>query len=277
MPPVMLEARLPVGEAFQKVVDAALANLALNAALIHEPGIESVHQMRIAVRRLRSACKLFETMLEHRPNAARLQDELRWLGRLLGRVRDWDVLLTESLERVAPAAVEDGARREAVRRRAKDRAKVERALASRRYARLVEDMEELALNVAANPGTKAKLANKAQGLLHRLDRRVCKAGRGLRSHTLEERHDLRKKLKKLHYGVGFLAPLYPRKSVKRFRKRTTALQDDLGDLNDLATAERLLREMHQNERPEVGAAMATQSKKLRGPWRRFRKAERFWN
>src|SRR5215813_3094228 len=110
MPPLLLTQDMSTGKAFQQIADACLAHLVLNRALLAEPGVEALHQMRVAVRRLRSACKLFEDALEHRPMAARLQDELRWLGRLLGRVRDWDVLLTQSLHRVASLGAEPEAR-----------------------------------------------------------------------------------------------------------------------------------------------------------------------
>src|SRR4029077_5179557 len=49
-----------------------------------------------------------------------------------------------------------------------------------------------------------------------------------------ERHELRKKLKKLRYAVEFFAPLYPQKRVEPFLKRLKNLQTVFGDLNDAA-------------------------------------------
>jgi CHAD domain-containing protein len=275
MPPVYLQADLSVGEAFQVIIDACLGHLAANRVMLAEPGIEAVHQMRVAVRRLRSACKLFEDVISDPRKAAALQDELRWLGHSLGRVRDWDVLLTHTLREVG--ANESAIRTAVQPRRTSDRRKLERDLKGRRYFALERGLKELAEDVASDTA-HPKLGAEARGLLSTLDRRARKASRGLPKRDAEERHDFRKKLKKLHYGVGFLAPLYSPSSVARFRKRTTRLGDLLGDLNDGATAWRLLRDIGQ-ERPsaiETWISDAGREKKLRRRWHRYRKAERFW-
>ena len=62
-----------------------------------EPGtrlgedIEELHDMRVATRRLRAALALFSTVLPVR--AQTFREELGWLGRVLGAVRDLDVQL----------------------------------------------------------------------------------------------------------------------------------------------------------------------------------------
>ena len=58
--PLLLGPELAVGAAFQCIIGGCLGHLAANRELLSEPGVEAVHQMRIAVRRLRSACALFE-------------------------------------------------------------------------------------------------------------------------------------------------------------------------------------------------------------------------
>src|SRR5512136_1679849 len=57
---------------------------------------EYLHQMRVALRRLRTAFGLFSDALP-RPVAAELLEELRWLTRALGRARDWDVFRAGTL------------------------------------------------------------------------------------------------------------------------------------------------------------------------------------
>jgi triphosphatase len=274
MPPVFLEPDLTAGEAFQLVIDACLGHLAANRLLLAEPGIEAVHQMRAAVRRLRSACKLFEEAVGHSRKAAALQGELRWLGRSLGRVRDWDVLLTETLS--AMGADDKAIRAAAQRRRAQDRAKLERDLAGRRFFALERELESLAEQVAGDRAAGTRLAKAAPAMLSRLDRRVRKSGRGLLKLSEEERHDLRKKLKKLQYGVSFLASLFPSPEIRRFRKRTSRMGDLLGDLNDRATAVRLLRDLG-HEKPLRAMPENELAKELRRKWRGYRKAERAWN
>ena len=58
--------------------------------------------------------------------------------------------------------------------------------------------------------------------------------------TVEQRHELRKELKKLRYAVEFFAPLYPAKRVDPFLKHLKKLQTVFGDLNDAATVRAML-------------------------------------
>ena len=89
-PDLDLDRGIGVPEAFREIVAAGLGHLLANqpAAAAGDP--EGVHQMRVAIRRLRTALVLFETHLE--PHAtARFEAELKRLGRVLGEARDWDV------------------------------------------------------------------------------------------------------------------------------------------------------------------------------------------
>ena len=84
------------GEAFRRIVDCVLAHLMANQPAAAAGDVEGVHQMRIAIRRLRAALMLFRPQLE--PHAeARFTEALRDLGRIFGEARDWDVFCTEML------------------------------------------------------------------------------------------------------------------------------------------------------------------------------------
>jgi CHAD domain-containing protein len=273
MAPVLLTRAIPLGEAFQRIVSACLGHLAANRELLVEPGVEAVHQMRGAVRRLRSACALFEPVIGHGRPLTLLQDELRWLGRCLGRVRDWDVLL-RTLPTEGRAA--QLLRRRAEGRRAIDRRSLDRALAGRRFTALLRGLESLAAEVAAEADSHRDVHREAPQLLSRLDRRVRKAGRGFRRLTAKQRHSLRKKLRKLSYAADFLGSLFPRRQAERFAKRTKPLQDRLGDLNDVAVNARLSREIGRAARGVRHAPPTAKGKGLWASWSRFRKADRFW-
>jgi len=56
---------------------------------------EYLHQMRVALRRLRTA---FDIFADAAPDAAGLDGELRWLSRALERARDWDVFVADTLK-----------------------------------------------------------------------------------------------------------------------------------------------------------------------------------
>ncbi len=102
-----------------------------------------------------------------------------------------------------------------------------------------------------------------------------------------ELHPLRKSLKKLRYGVEFLASLYPKKAVKRLVKRMKALQQSLGVINDAATATRLAGRLAGGGHLELGVpvgalagsredASRAAMRKLGKQWADFRAEDRFW-
>src|SRR5438067_3282702 len=106
-PAVELDADADVRSAFPLLLAAALDHLMVNQpAAIRGEQVEGVHQMRVAIRRLRSLLMLFEPCLEP-CTASRFEAELKRLGQVLGAARDWDVFVTETL----PAITEDGADR----------------------------------------------------------------------------------------------------------------------------------------------------------------------
>ena len=58
-----------------------------------------------------------------------------------------------------------------------------------------------------------------------------------------ERHQLRIALKKLRYAAEFFGSLYPRKRTDKYIEALKRLQDDLGHLNDVSVAERLVGDL----------------------------------
>ena len=137
----VLDAKMSVGVAFKEVMWAGLVNLHANeGGMLTEGNPEFVHQMRVALRRLRSALGVFSPPVPAAQTAP-LAKELKWLASCLGPARDWDVFATETLP---PIETEFGAHGELrafsvrcgeLRRRANARAR--RAVRSRRYQRLV--------------------------------------------------------------------------------------------------------------------------------------------
>ena len=83
-------------------MSSALRHLIANVGPAKRGDAEGVHQIRVAVRRLRAALALFEPHL-HPATLSGLNDELRRFGSIFGQARDWDVFVLETL----PAAAED--------------------------------------------------------------------------------------------------------------------------------------------------------------------------
>jgi triphosphatase len=118
--------------------------------------------------------------------------------------------------------------------------------------------------------------------LERLAHKARKTGRHIAKADAKNRHKLRKALKRLRYASHFLCGLYRQKQVDRYLTQLSKLQDILGGLNDLATAEDFLT------RSGDGAAASPLQAQLRkreqkalgelGPaWRRLRAETPFWS
>jgi CHAD domain-containing protein len=92
------------GDALPAVLGNCLEHIQRNEVAVvegHDP--ETLHQMRVGVRRLRSALKLFATVA---PCPPALLEDIDWLGMELGAARDWDVLLSSTLARMDAAQIE---------------------------------------------------------------------------------------------------------------------------------------------------------------------------
>lgn len=227
----------------------ALANLA-PAADGRDP--EGVHQLRVALRRLRSALSLFRPVLAE-TDRERLNDEMRWLLGELGPARDRDVLATELLAAIEP--IEDLAAERAASAEllAEGRpalyARVRTALESRRAAELWLDLaawfelERFRENAPEPARFDEPLRPFAAERLDKRWRQFKKLGRRFEQLDAERRHRLRIALKKLRYGVDFFGSLWPETAVKELAGACADLQDRLGHLNDFAVATQLARDV----------------------------------
>lgn len=296
-PDLDLDRGIGVPEAFREIVAAGLGHLLANqpAAAVGDP--EGVHQMRVAIRRLRTALVLFGTHLE--PHAtARFEAELKRHGRVLGEARDWDVFCFETLPKAlddAPGAGWEHLVREAAEtaRRAAHR-RVEEEIGRPALTGFVLGMAAWAEDGVTRPallGDKRmgrRLAKLAPELLDRLAGKVAKRGKRIGQRSDEELHALRKSLKKLRYGVDDLAGLYGRKAVKAYLGGCKELQELLGGMNDAAVAGALAERLDAGDgaglAPAVGALARWSEKRrdkasrdLSGAWAKFRKASPFWS
>ena len=83
---------------------------------------------------------------------------------------------------------------------------------------------------------------------------VASLGRRAAKLSLDEKHRLRLQLKKLRYAAEFLRCVhcFEPAEADRYIRRLTELQDVLGRLNDVATADRLLGEILESMGPDTG-------------------------
>lgn len=299
--PLALSPEMSVAQALDSILDNCLTHLTANeTAALANAGVDSVHQVRVAARRLRSAVKLFKHVLPAAPRDA-LDGELKWLADTLAPARELDVFIQEVLRPAASAAAGKGAlaglearanaRRDAARRQVAD------ALSSTRYAGLKREIERWRAQGLRLEGQNARharmreerIGSAAGPLLAGLHGTTRKRGRHFSDLDPSERHRLRIALKRLRYAVDFFGGLYPAKGHKRYLDRLKRLQDALGQAHDLATSERLISDLIEGRGDsaltgEAAALLewrrskiATLETRLRGGWRRFEDAKPFWS
>jgi inorganic triphosphatase YgiF len=255
---------------------------------------ELVHQMRVAVRRLRSALGLFAAAAPGIEDAG-VTAELRWLVGELGPARDWDVFLGEMLPPVIAALPgEEGLawlQRQADKVCLEKREQACAAAAGQRYS---EIMLRLGAWLWRAPWRTTAVAADldmpvpvfAAQMLERRYRQVCRRGRQLKALTVEQRHALRISAKKLRYAAEFFSGLYPDKAAKRYIQALSHLQDEFGALNDQAVAGRLLLQIGGGGRLRdratgviIGWCACKTGLQLAGmaqAWKRFRSCRIFW-
>lgn len=231
------------------IFGAALEQLQSNdAGVLGEEYGEYLHQLRVATRRMRSALRVFRPVLDPGFVAASRAD-LRWLSRVTGPARDWDVLATQTL---APLVAAYGKSRElqavgsrVAARRLEARAAVADALSSPRYARLVMRLARAldSESAPAAPAAEPDLADFAASAVRKGHRRLLAGARRLSILTTAERHELRLEAKKVRYAAEGFAPLFRAKHVGRYLEIVSDIQEDLGRANDAAVATRLLGEI----------------------------------
>ena len=205
---------------------------------------EGPHQLRIGLRRLRTALAVFGPSLGAAATGP-LNAAARDLGRLVGRLRDADVLVAEVVEPAAagldaPAHAALVAALEA--RHAMVRTDVRASLAE--WTGFLFDLgtfiEGRGWLAPSDYGQSARLAapiaDVAPAMLGKRHKRVRSAGKRIRQLDSEALHELRKELKKLRYTVDMLGPLYPGDRVGPYLKALKELQDSFGSLNDAAMA-----------------------------------------
>ncbi|HQR81049.1 MAG TPA: CYTH and CHAD domain-containing protein, partial [Actinomycetota bacterium] len=215
---------------------------------------DSVHQMRVAARRLRSGLKVFEPMLDVEWAEA-LRAELGWVAGELGVSRDTEVL-QERLDHHADEVGEDYARliRAVVDpalstqwHDARDHAL--RAMVSERYRSFLDQLVDAAQHPRLNESALAPAEDVLPGFVNKAWKKLSKEVSLLRiDGPADVWHEARIRAKKARYAAEAVAPVMG-EQVKRFAKALSAVTELLGEHQDAWVAQETLKEMAS--RPDV--------------------------
>jgi CHAD domain-containing protein len=253
-----LDPAAPPQAAFAALFRAALAQVAGNVlGVLESADPEYLHQLRVGLRRLRSALRAFGPVLEE---PAWLKRSLRRL-QPLGVARDWDVFVESLVRARATAPVLRRARRQ----RDAARRAVRSLVASSEVSTFV--LKALRWVESRPPAQKraGTLARFAAGALGRLERKVLQT----RIDDPKSRHALRIRVKRLRYASEFFAPCFPQRAVRRDLARLEALQEILGELNDLAVARRLSQQIDAAVPRALGLRKSELLDALQSAWTQF--------
>ncbi|KWR88052.1 CYTH and CHAD domain-containing protein [Cupriavidus sp. IDO] len=291
--PITLRKKDTVEEALCKILHNCLAQVHANAPLVatgHSP--EGVHQMRVGLRRFRSALDMFEDIVTMPPA---LEEEVKWIADELGQSHDWYVLAHSTLLQVD--AGDDKRDRMAETRAAaaeiaKARhAKATAAVQSPRYARVALALDHWITTSSWRDSSDEtrKLLKKCVGVLadrvlRKRHRTLVRRGRGLHKLDAHHRHRARIAAKKLRYAAEFFGDLFKQRRLKPYRQVLAKLQDDLGWGNDMAVADGLLGHLQQHHRKAsdgasyargfLAARVADDRDNQRKLWKQFRGTSR---
>jgi inorganic triphosphatase YgiF len=297
---VILDPDMTVEAALQKIGRSCLAQLLRNEPAVLSAQPEGVHQMRVAMRRLRSAISSLKKILPEE-DVQWVTRELRWLGGTLGPARNLDVFAAELLPAARTGLPDEpgwddlGATLDRLRAAAYDQ--IREAILSRRYSasmlRLLRWFEASgwrrhSASDEPDPMT-SPIRGIAPGVLDRRRRTVKQRGEGFAGLAPRERHKLRIAVKKLRYTVELFGSLFDEEELERFVRRLKRLQSDLGYANDIRVAHEFVTELFAQIEPRSPAAhawvavlethdqmLASRERKLRRNRRRLNDAAPFW-
>jgi triphosphatase len=289
--PVALNIDLSAEQSFVIISRHSLELLQANYdAVLIAQNVEALHQMRVALRRLRSVFSLYSSLIELETEQW-FEEEIKWLTKILGTARDLDVfaLNLTHINQVYPFDYQNillklnAAQTQAY-------TQVKTALESARYTGFI-----IKLNLWLQSGDWRSTVNKKQiailqqpvqsltsQVLQKKYAKICKNGANLTQLPPAAQHQLRIMLKKLNYGCRFFAELYPQHTTKPFMSALDELQDILGVLNDIRVRHELLKKLDA----DIGSynflcgwyahEKLSKLQELDSAWQNFLQQEVFW-
>ena len=254
--------------ALQIIVSHLVTALKRNESGVKEAiDTEFLHDFRVAIRRLRSLFGQFKDIFPG-PGLRSLATECAWLGGLTGTPRDLDVyvLAFDGFKNALPVTQREDL--EPLRVYLEKRVDAEyrqlaKHLSSRRYVDLLRRLNRFIEAPLTEESDAARSVSRvAKRRIWSLYRRVLKCGGQIDDGTPDEAlHDLRKKCKKLRYMIEFFSDLYPPAKIRKCVRILKALQQNLGEIQDLAVQQDSMAGfardmMKQPTRPPVQTLLA---------------------
>lgn len=236
-----------VASALQSMIGSCLLHLQANiSGTLQKLDEEYLHQVRVALRRLRVVLAMTASWREDEELAG-LREQVAELSVEFGRLREWDVFVTQILARIRKCMPQQYGLLDVLRASEKLRkqhhASVENRLQSQDYQRFLLRFGAWMHGDYWREPAGLTLPDFAVQILDKRSLQVSKRGKYVATTDPGQLHALRIACKKLRYSVEIFAPLFDPVKTRRYQSALAVLQDTLGTLNDIAVAQRLLDEL----------------------------------
>jgi triphosphatase len=286
-------------QAVEIVINGALGQFVANwPALTETHHRESIHQMRVALRRLHIALVFFDRFL---PCAefGNFRAEAKRVASALAPARNWDAFRELVEDGPLTRYAQEGESFEALLTTVEERRLAAYAIAqeviddpstTRFVLNLRAFLARRAWRSALSGAELLRLTEPAslfaRETLERLHKRALKRGRQLSQKAPEERHKVRIALKHIRYAAEFFSFFFG--GARPYIRAVAQLQDGLGAFNDAASATYLLRDVEAATGPQAakaagivlgwcGRGMGITDDNLRKAWKSFTRARPFWH
>jgi len=247
--PVHLDKHDELGKALQTMIWSVLQQVQGNVrGVMGSRNTEYLHQLRVALRRLRVLLRMVESVCADEELAA-FRKEVAALCITLGRIREWDVFIAQTVQPLCARMPQDVGLQALLAASEQQRAASYSML---RNDVQVRDMQRLLLRFAhwmygpywqQHEWSGLYTRDFSAAYLTELARQFEQAGEHLESFETAKLHAMRIQAKKLRYCAEFFASLYGKHKSEQYLAALSAVQEELGKINDDAVANRLLDQL----------------------------------
>ncbi len=301
--PVHLGPSMTAQEAFAAIALNCSAHIMVSAKFTaHSDDPEGVHELRVAIRRMRAALSIFQDAAAAN-RRFRIGNELRVLQRKLGAAREWDVLIDETIGQF-PRRL----RRQRVVHDVVKRAEAKRAAGHKAAHAVLRDprCRDLLRRLHAwidsqfiygpprlrDRRWKPEILSQpvtgfAAEIMQAYHGKARKLAENIRELDAKDLHRLRIRVKKLRYATEFFASLWHGRPLRRYLAALKELQEGLGTWHDTVVATDLFARLAAAGRADgkfattpAGRWLAKRERALRREvgdlWDRLAKRKPFW-
>lgn len=263
------DATLSARDVVRQFLRREVKSISNNESLVNEGlDAEGVHQLRVSTRRLRSELQAMRSVLPREP-WRELSEDLKWMGTVLGGLRDLDVLSDLFMDHVPEGTtLRDTVMTTLDQRRTPRRREVVQLLESKRYARIVRRLGKLSRDPRLGDVGHTRAAELFMPALWEASCTYLDAiGDPYERRSDEALHRVRIASKKCRYNFE-IAALFLGDDARTVAEALEAIQGVLGQLHDRVVAVSFLDTLGLEEEVELDLRRALRGEigELRSQW-----------